>query len=222
MLISTLLNSHICPNCSKTFKPSKFNKESAWFKKHEATCNSKARQVDLNRNINDDDIDNEAGNMFNFSDDYFSNHLQIETLFNLKLLKSDSDLSGFLKSHMNIGSFHIIHLNINSIFNKIEHVYCMLESAGPDIITLNKIKLDDSMSDRLFKHYWLFELLRRDRSSRGGGLMIYVKKSCILSNIQTSLDYEVLSFNLKINKKMINFICAYKPPNTNDTDHYSW
>lgn len=46
--------------------------------------------------------------VFNFSDEYFSNHPQIETFLDLKLTNSDNDLAGVIKSSMNTGSFHII------------------------------------------------------------------------------------------------------------------
>ena len=59
-------------------------------------------------------------------------------------LSDDPDLLNDLKNSMNLGSFHIIHLYINSIFNKFVHIFDILGKTDIDILALNEIKLKDS------------------------------------------------------------------------------
>ena len=98
---------------------------------------------------------------------------------------------------MKVGAFHIIHLNINSIFNKFEHVFIMLNTLNVDIIALNEIKLDDLIPSRLYEHP-KYDLIRRYRNAYGGGVLVYVKKCYKILHKNSSTDYEIVSFKLLI------------------------
>jgi hypothetical protein len=118
-----------------------------------------------------------------------------------------------LDSIHDAGYFSILHLNIYSIFNKFKHVFDLLNGLDFDIIALNEIKLDDSVPDKLYEHY-KYNLKRRNRDSRGGGLMIYIQKCYKILDYTSSADYELISCKLLVNKLPYQFIFTYKPPNT--------
>lgn len=91
---------------------------------------------------------------FNFSDQLFThdNDLNrtddfIQTIDHK--FKNDYDVTNEIKQLMNRGQFHIVHLNINSVFNKFEHILSILDNTNVDIIALNEIKLDDNVSFKL-------------------------------------------------------------------------
>jgi exonuclease III len=111
-----------------------------------------------------------------------------------------------------------MHLNINSVFNKFEHVFSILNSLDFDIIALNEIKLDDSVPSKLYEHE-KYNLIRRDRNSSGGGIMVYIKKCYSILDYESSTDYEIISFKLLVKRIANNFIFSYKPPNVNDHDY---
>ena len=81
-------------------------------------------------------------------------------------------LNNHTKNH---NGFKILHLNINSIFNKFEHILNILDSEKLDIISLNEVKLDENVPNKLYEHP-AYTLKRRARNIHGGGIMIYIRK----------------------------------------------
>ena len=121
--------------------------------------------------------ENEFGDIFKISSDLFNepyvfnqSDLTINSTFN-----EDFSIVSSINDIKNEGQFTILHLNINSIFNKFEHVNNILNSGICDILFLNEIKLDDSNPDKLYEHD-AYSMLRRNRNKAGGGIMVYVKK----------------------------------------------
>lgn len=169
----TLVTWYLCYFCSKPFKMN-----GKCLVKHQELCKMKAKTADNIRGIN-------------FASENKNNNNDLLDNFNLNLnessITSDDDklsdsvsstlpsLVEDVQSNMDVGSLHIIYLNINSIFNKFEHIFSLLDLANLDIIALNEIKLDDTIPDKAFLHE-RYRLVRRDRSARGGGILIYVKK----------------------------------------------
>ena len=62
------------------------------------------------------------------------------------------------------------------------------------------------------------KLIRRIQSSRGGGIIVYIKKCYCVSEIMINESWEIISFKIKINKTLNNFIFAYKQPSKNDIE----
>jgi hypothetical protein len=136
-------------------------------------------------------------NIFNFSDLFFN---QTETRFSPDLdssLLDSHSWSNVLNTLLEPESFHILTLNINSIFNKFEHVFKMLSSVYCDIMVFSEIKLDDTIPDKLYEHPDFF-LIRRNRTMSGGGILIYVRKSYKIFDLFISTEFELVSFKLKI------------------------
>jgi exonuclease III len=110
-----------------------------------------------------------------------------------------------------------LHLNVNSIFNKFEHIFSILDTQNIDILALSEAKLDENVPDKLYLHP-NYTLKRRDRNIYGGGIMIYIKNCYKIVLFASNTDYEIVSFKLNINKIVNNFVYAYKPPSTRDAD----
>ncbi len=110
-----------------------------------------------------------------------------------------------------------MHLNVNSIFNKFEHIFSILDTQNIDILTLSEAILDENVPNKLYLHP-NYTLKRRDRNIYGGGIMIYIKNCYKIVQLASNTDYEIVSFKLNINKIVNNFFYAYKSPSTCDAD----
>ena len=117
----------------------------------------------------------------------------------------------FIKKRSKCYLYATVHLNINSIFNKFEHILNILDSEKLDIISLNEVKLDENVPNKLYEHP-AYTLKRRARNIHGGGIMIYIRKCYKIIQFNASADFEILSFNLKINNIVSNFVYGYRPP----------
>jgi len=161
---------------------------------------------------------------FDFSDDFF-----IDSSFvnhsDSSLLQTDDDwttLVNNFKLSKGKNNFTIGHLNINSIQNKFHHTSSLLDIANCDILSINESKLDSSMPDTLFSHP-NYKLVRRDRNLNcGGGILVYIKKAIVVSAIDIGHPFEIVSFKLKCNKKIQNFICTYKSPSVRNIDYIDY
>ena len=71
---------------------------------------------------------------------------------------------------------HFIHLNINSILPKIDKIRYIAKLTNATVIGLSKTKLSKAIlsSELEIEGY---DLLRSDRSRRGGGVTCFVKNS---------------------------------------------
>jgi hypothetical protein len=112
------------------------------------------------------------------------------------------------------------HININSIHNKFEEVKEILNKSKVDVLLVNETKLGASTPDGMFQHndYLMFRNDRKanhaDRDSRGGGVMVFIKRNNIASVVKHNHPFEFISFKLKVKSQTrpFGFICAYKPP----------
>ena len=89
---------------------------------------------------------------FKFDDEYFANDIDKDDTPLADDLPQELNLCQSLGPAMASGKFHILHLNINSAFNKFEHFLDVLNLLNVDIITLNETKLDDETPDYYFEH----------------------------------------------------------------------
>ena len=121
-----------------------------------------------------------------------------------------------LRSNMFVNSFRIVHLNINSIIKKQDHIFLMLDKLDIDILSLNETKL--GINKKLNTGMQLLEqkytILRKDRneSSKGGGILVFIKKCHTITEIKCQ-PHEIVMFKLNTgNSQDYNFVCSYKPP----------
>ena len=71
---------------------------------------------------------------------------------------------------------HFVHININSLLPKINELQYLTKLSNASIVGYSEIKLDDSISSSEIE-IEDYDLLRFDRSCRGGSVACYIKKS---------------------------------------------
>ena len=86
-----------------------------------------------------------------------------------------------------------------------------------DIICLNETKIDSNTPNGFLSSKY-YKCIRRDRTSNGGGILVYIKKEYTILKQETSLDFEIIYFQLLIKNNLCNFICGYNPHNKNSKD----
>jgi hypothetical protein len=121
--------------------------------------------------------------------------------------------------------FKIFHLNINSLRAAMKNfeIQRILDSCAFDILLLNETKLDSNVPDKYFLHKKYYAIRRdRDDSTRGGGILVFVKKSYVIKSIVKSSNFELLSFNLQVRNSYFQFVCAYRSPKVSQVEFLSY
>ena len=92
------------------------------------------------------------------------------------------------------------------------------------MLCIDETKLDSSFPDHQFKiEGYEFLPLRRDRNSKGGGKMVFIKEGFIakqMKNFET-INAETICLELTINKRRWCILFAYRPPKTTKGDFFS-
>jgi hypothetical protein len=118
-------------------------------------------------------------------------------------------------------SFSLLHLNITSLPKHYDEIIRIVDTVSFDIITLNETKLAPAVPLNYFSHP-SFNLLRRDKTRREGGLVVLINKNLKIIDRNlgsySKLNLEFIYFKLLINNKRINFVVCYKPPHQNDRE----
>ena len=102
------------------------------------------------------------------------------------------------------------HLNINSLRNKFE----ILESSiavNLDMLMISETKLDESFPVSQFLIPGFENPIRLDRSSSGGGIMLYIREGIpfkLLKSSGLSANTEVFLAEMKINNKKNGFFAV--------------
>ena len=93
--------------------------------------------------------------------------------------------------------------------SKVDEINKILNSRKFDIISLNETKLDENTPDIFKSNFYNF--IRRDRTSHGGGLLIFIRLEYKIVCQEIYNDYEIIFFQLLINGSLNNFISCYNP-----------
>ena len=201
----------VCSSCSKEYS------SQIWFEKHK--CNllktgTKIKKSKIKKIISKN---NTCIPEFEFSDDlFFSNSSKASQIIPSGI---DTHLDKLKKfSNSNDGELKILHLNINSIFNKIDSIHDILDLGTFDIIFINESKLDNTVPDSHLSHI-RYTLHRRDRKflndaelgRHGGGLLIFIRKFYIHS-IEICDKFEAMHLSVTHNNTTAHFIVCYKSP----------
>ena len=110
-----------------------------------------------------------------------------------------------------------IHLNIRSLLqhDKLDHVKILVSQADPDVLILTESWLKKSTDDSIvtINDYNLFRI---DRSTRGGGVAVYVK-SCysvtLLHAVSVPNCFEFIALELSLSSNdCFVVIGVYRPP----------
>ena len=211
----------ICKNCSKEYI------YLASFNKHVNKCHSKKNSFKPRpakkyiQKFNTPFI--EKTNWipeFSFSDDFF------DTSFNEEIIPSGTEtyldqLEKFCFENKN--DLNVLHLNINSVFLKIDAIHDILNSNSFDIIFLNETKLDKTVPDSYLSHM-KYTLHRRDRDftgtclgRNGGGLLIFIRKTYI-HTLEVCSQMEAMLLRVTHNKCVSNFLACYKSPSLKNVE----
>ena len=181
--------SGICPICAKFFPG---------LKKHARVCFSKNHSP------------------FNFSDSFFEPlSIVSDPLPEFEIDESVcyrpswlTDLSSFASRHES--NFNILHLNINSARSKSIEVSRILSDSKFDLIIFQESKLGpDDLANWLCSPH--FELIRRDRCRRGGGILVFVNKRHTLQSTKIHDDFESIVLKLRVSNLSATFIISYCP-----------
>ena len=107
------------------------------------------------------------------------------------------------------------HLNVNSLPNKLEDLRYLLRNSPFDIIGLTETHCDNTVSDNEL-HIDGYDLLRKDRSRHGGGVMIYLKNTLHFQHVKDlGLNLETIWIKTKVRNVKSFLICVmYRPPNS--------
>mgnify|MGYP001792265277 CR=1 FL=1 len=114
------------------------------------------------------------------------------------------------------------HLNINSLRNKFESIQLLIKDSF-DIFLISETKIDSSFPNAQFNIPG-YKIFRKDRvinGSNGGGLMFFIKHDipCKVFVSQCfSVNTEILTVQLNLNKSKILLVGLYKPPSINDEE----
>ena len=109
------------------------------------------------------------------------------------------------------------YLNISSIRNKVIDLRVFLEAVDFNYLVLAETKISSEFPNAQF-HISGYEIRnRRDRNSRGGGLIEYVKKGIICKTLKSfeGIANEIISSEITISNTKWLIVSIYRPPNGN-------
>ena len=109
------------------------------------------------------------------------------------------------------GKFAIGLLNINSIHEKFLDIKFILSKQLLDVLIIAESKLDSQFDDEDFKSI-NFNIHRRDRARRGGGLLLFIKKNVCVNFIKSDPVYEIVEMQLQTDQsERIVLLSCYRP-----------
>ena len=115
----------------------------------------------------------------------------------------------------------IAQLNINSLRNKFVFLSSQI-TKYVDILLLSGTKLDDSFPTGQFSLNGYSKPYRVDRSSNGGGILLYVRDdipSRLLTGYKIKDNLELFFVEVNIRKKKWLLSCSYNPHKSNISNH---
>ena len=115
----------------------------------------------------------------------------------------------------------IAQLNVNSLRNKFVFLSSHI-TKYVDVLLLSETKLDDSFPTAQFLLNGFCKPYRLDRSSNGGGILLYVRDdipSRLLTDYKIKDNLELFFVEVNIRKKKWLFGCSYNPHKNNISNH---
>ena len=108
----------------------------------------------------------------------------------------------------------MVHLNINSLQNKLDELKAINEKLKASIIILTETKIDGTYPNSLFcmTNYRLF---RNDRTKGGGGVMAYVKAGIAVRHLKLPHTYktlEAIALDVNLGNSNCVILGIYRPP----------
>lgn len=137
----------------------------------------------------------------------------------------ESQLDEIARYKTNVLSYYkymsIAHININSIWNKIEEVGLLLNEGRFHFFTISETKLDSTYNSFHLQHPH-YRMLRRDWKKGGGALLVYIRSSVSAyrgSKLEPT-DMESICIDVKChnNSRYIALACYRAPTENKPTD----
>lgn len=108
-----------------------------------------------------------------------------------------------------------IHVNVRSLFNKIDAICLWAKLTESDIIVLSETWLKPSITINMI-HIEGYNLFKMDRVGKGGGVAIYAKASlecCSIESITKPKFFELCAIKLNLsNGTSLTVVGCYRPP----------
>ena len=208
-----------CPKCNKYFNKLRYHANDCF--KDIDDFSSFIPTINLSDNDRRDfKVDTSLLRVLPFFD--FEGPFTDKELTKIKDFKNHIERINEFKFHHN-KKFIFLHLNINSVFNKVHELDEILNLCKVDVFSINESKLDYlvPISWYLNKSY---NCIRLDREGEdgggkghgGGGNLVFVKKEYLIKKVELLYDIETIYFQLSINGQLANFLNSYRSP-TNDS-----
>ena len=134
----------------------------------------------------------------------------------------------FFKKVKKLKGLKIAHLNIRSLYNKLDEITFILCKSEIDILCISESWLDNSITDNEINiPGYIIE--RRDRNRQGGGVLMYIRETVKydlrrdISEVSPAVEniwIEVKCTQSNFNKKSILVACFYRPPSSK-VDYYN-
>lgn len=107
------------------------------------------------------------------------------------------------------------HINVRSLLPKVNEIKNLILHRNLDILCLSETWLSEMVT---YNSICIegYNIIRKDRGSRGGGVAIYIKKNFTFSIIPTGGSIEQLWVSLQCHGCRFVVGALYRPPNNND------
>lgn len=102
--------------------------------------------------------------------------------------------------------------NCRSIVNKLDLFRIFLETEKPDIVLLVETWLHSQIHSSFLYGNLPYNIVRKDRNSKGGGVAILLRDHLTYSIVPTTPSIEILCIDLLISTSFIRVIAGYRPP----------
>ena len=111
-------------------------------------------------------------------------------------------------------------INVNSIRNKFEQLIYIVNNER-DIVMVSETKLDDTFPTSQFLMQGYSTPFRKDRTTKGGGILLYVREDVPWKIIKTEINayYEGFFIEINLRKKKWLLSCSYNSHKNNIGTH---
>lgn len=115
---------------------------------------------------------------------------------------------------MNSSSLNCIYLNARSLVksNAIDALSLYCRNTSIDVVCVTETWCGDSISDAELSCGGLFDVFRRDRRGRGGGVAVLISRQLHAVHVSFESNAELLVVELGPKTERIRICCCYIPP----------
>ena len=181
-----------------------YNMYTQEFDLHNETITS----VDIDSNLSLNDNSSLSNSLSDNIDDDSSTSSSVD---------EDPILIQILNQLNNYKGLKIAHLNVRSLYPKIDEIRVVVISLHLDVMCISETWLNESISDGEIAIDG-YSIVRKDRENqRGGGVCLYYKNTLCAINrndIIVSFNIEALLLEIKCNKTNVLITCVYRPPSS--------